>query len=208
MFDPSLSYFELNWLSLFVPISVIFLTFFNLRGVVSFLQLLVSFIYRVLVKGLFGKEITFYFFFGLFVVLLTFNFRSLIPFIFPISSQLIMVVPLSLFFWSLSNFFSWLNSFLFNVKSLLPQSTPYFLIPFMVVIEFTSLLIRPVTLSVRLVANITAGHLLLSILVIFVTQSSFYLYVVVVLINVLEVGVSFIQAYVFFTLVRMYTTEV
>jgi len=59
------------------------------------------------------------------------------------------------------------------MKCVVPQGTPYVLTPFIVLIELTRILIRPITLSVRLSANITAGHLLLSILVSFVSRLSF-----------------------------------
>jgi F-type H+-transporting ATPase subunit a len=79
----------------------------------------------------------------------------------------------------------------------------------MVFIELTRVLIRPVTLSVRLRANITAGHLLLSILVSFVFGLSLSVpfYFLILAMNILELGVAVIQSYVFFVLVRIYMSE-
>jgi len=96
------------------------------------------------------------------------------------------------------------------MKCVVPQGTPYVLTPFIVLIELTRILIRPITLSVRLSANITAGHLLLSILVSFVSRLSFsfFYYFVVLLMDVLELGVAVIQSYVFFVLTSMYVSEV
>lgn len=95
------------------------------------------------------------------------------------------------------------------LKALVPRGTPLVLIPFIVVIESIRVTIRPVTLSVRLTANIIAGHLLLrlcargfervlSISVTFVCQS---------ILMVLEVAVAAIQAYVFTILVSLYSKE-
>lgn len=82
--------------------------------------------------------------------------------------------------------------------------------PFIVLIETVRALIRPLTLSVRLMANIVAGHLLLrlaggrvgsfiSFLPLFISQTA--------LIG-LELAVAGIQAYVFIVLVSLYAKEV
>lgn len=93
--------------------------------------------------------------------------------------------------------------------ALVPNGTPLVLIPFIVLIESIRIAIRPITLSVRLTANIVAGHLLLrlcgdgfesvlSISLLFVCQT---------ILIVLEVAVAAIQAYVFTVLVALYSKE-
>lgn len=86
------------------------------------------------------------------------------------------------------------------------------LIPFIVLIESVSRVIRPITLSVRLMANIIAGHLLLT-LIRGAIQVEFLRRVVgirilQVLLVVLEVAVAAIQAYVLVVLRVLYTREV
>jgi len=95
---------------------------------------------------------------------------------------------------------------------LVPSGTPYALIPFMVLIELIRNIIRPLTLSVRLAANIVAGHLLLTLLR---SQCSnvillilLPLIVTLVLLAVLESAVALIQAYVFSVLRTLYIAEV
>jgi len=95
---------------------------------------------------------------------------------------------------------------------LVPSGTPYVLMPFMVIIELIRNIIRPLTLSVRLAANIVAGHLLLTLLS---SQCSNVLLVVLlplitalVLLAVLESAVALIQAYVFSVLSTLYVAEV
>ena len=94
---------------------------------------------------------------------------------------------------------------------LLPQGTPVVLMSFMVLIELTRNIIRPITLCVRLTANLIAGHLLMTLLGnalsnlgilqnIFATPISLTL-------SILESAVACIQAYVFITLITLYTTE-
>jgi F-type H+-transporting ATPase subunit a len=57
-----------------------------------------------------------------------------------------------------------INYFNDTCSHLTPQGTPLILIPFMVLIESIRLIIRPITLAIRLTANIIAGHLLISFL--------------------------------------------
>jgi F-type H+-transporting ATPase subunit a len=93
---------------------------------------------------------------------------------------------------------------------LVPIRTPGVLMPFMVLIERIRRIIRPLTLAIRLSANIIAGHLLLTLLgnqlanlrmlgVIFPTE---------ILLVGLEIAVSLIQAYVFSILITLYISEV
>lgn len=92
---------------------------------------------------------------------------------------------------------------------LVPSGTPGILIPLMVVIELVRNFIRPITLSVRLAANIVAGHLLIRLVNganLTVITTPIILASGVILI-VLEVSVALIQGYVFSTLRVMYFSE-
>jgi len=93
---------------------------------------------------------------------------------------------------------------------LVPMRTPGVLIPFIVLIETVRRVIRPLTLAIRLSANIIAGHLLLTLLgnqlanlrilgLIFPTE---------IMLVGLEMAVSLIQAYVFTILITLYVREV
>ena len=94
----------------------------------------------------------------------------------------------------------------------LPLGTPYALIPLIVLIEVVRNLIRPVTLAVRLAANIVAGHLLLTLLRSLSPSAPSYLLVVIlralILLLVLESAVALIQSYVFRILTTLYVEEV
>ena len=101
------------------------------------------------------------------------------------------------------------------LSHLVPLRTPGPLLPFIVLVELVSSLIRPLTLAVRLAANIVAGHLLLVLLssIILVKGSGFYvlvlpLLVLILVLSVLESAVSVIQAYVFTALQSLYLSEV
>jgi len=95
---------------------------------------------------------------------------------------------------------------------LVPLGTPNALIPFMVLIETTSNVIRPGTLAVRLAANMIAGHLLLVLLGNQgVSLTGFILGLLVtaqILLLTLERAVAVIQSYVFAVLTTLYSREV
>jgi len=94
---------------------------------------------------------------------------------------------------------------------MVPSGTPTVLMFFMVLIELVRNIIRPLTLSVRLSANIIAGHLLICLLgnflIQFISISSSLILIVPVLLSFLELGVSIIQAYVFVLLVISYIKD-
>jgi F-type H+-transporting ATPase subunit a len=82
--------------------------------------------------------------------------------------------------------------------------------PFIVLVETVSILIRPLTLSVRLVANILAGHLILTIIGEGMRWATFCLggFTLITAILVLEIAVAFIQGYVLIILCTLYLIEV
>ena len=94
---------------------------------------------------------------------------------------------------------------------LVPLGTPAFLIPIIVIIETVRNIIRPITLSIRLAANIVAGHLLLTLLGSQGPGVSFLvlliLIVSLILLLILEVAVACIQSYVFTILSSLYLNE-
>jgi len=105
---------------------------------------------------------------------------------------------------------------LFNIgrflAHLVPVGTPYALMPFIVLIELVRNVIRPITLSVRLAANLVAGHLLITLIRAPATSSRYAMLVLLIralyMLIILESAVAFIQAYVFRILRTLYLSEV
>ena len=149
---------------------------------------------------------------SLFLIILINNFLGLFPYIFTRTRHLTLTLTLALPFWVRFILFGWIKNTNHIFEHLVPQGTPTILIPFMVVIETISNLIRPGTLAVRLTANIIAGHLLLtllgnngpsishSILTVLITAQ--------ILLLILEGAVAVIQSYVFAILRTLYSREV
>jgi ATP synthase subunit 6 len=202
LFDPSMSVFSFNWFSLYLVFLLSFLVFYSSGAVELFLKVSISLIYKEADQILKGKSGVGLFIIPVFFFVLYSNLISMAPSVFPVSSHLCVVFPIGFLFWVSPLLFGWSKLPNIMMKSLVPQGTPYVLIPFIVLIEIISSLIRPVTLSVRLTANITAGHLLISILVSFLSEFDFVLLSLVplVIMNLLELGVAVIKTYVYITL--------
>lgn len=174
------------------------------------------------VIGLFLNQLTslkakkfFHYFFSCFVFVLFANFLGILPYSFTITSHFMQTFGLS--------FSTFLGIFLlgfvnFGSKFLqffVPKNVPTALVPFLVVLEVVSYIIRPFSLSIRLFANMLAGHILMHILVsfnFFLFKSKLFpifllSFLVLFLIFILEFSIVFIQAYVFLTLLLIYLND-
>lgn len=101
---------------------------------------------------------------------------------------------------------------MYCARHLVPLGAPTALLPFLVIIECISSVIRPLTLTVRLTANITAGHLLLCLVGGGIDLSNISVSLVVFRVRlaliILERAVACVQAYVFTILSTLYLEEV
>jgi F-type H+-transporting ATPase subunit a len=140
------------------------------------------------------------------------NLISLFPHTFAVTAHPFFTLNLALGIWvplmilSISSFPKG------TITHLVPQGTPVPLINFMVLIELVRNLIRPITLFVRLTANIIAGHLLISLIGNFFLSLDPKRQIITSslprALTLLETAVSCIQAYVFATLVTLYAAEI
>jgi F-type H+-transporting ATPase subunit a len=92
---------------------------------------------------------------------------------------------------------------------LIPKGVPGFVIPMLAPIEIIGLLIKPFALTVRLFANMTAGHVVIIIFIYLVMMFQSYIVGIgsvtgALMIDMLELLVAFIQAYIFSTLSAMF----
>ncbi len=140
------------------------------------------------------------------------NRYGLFPYIFTRTSHIVFALRTALPLWVGHVRYSWYVQSQHALAHLVPQGTPVALMSFIVLIELVRNLIRPFTLSVRLIANLTAGHLLLCLLSSRIPGAALGGCVAVlaglVLLVILEVAVSLIQAYVFTLLRSLYLEEV
>nr|YP_010147884.1 ATP synthase F0 subunit 6 [Falco subbuteo]QQV68243.1 ATP synthase F0 subunit 6 [Falco subbuteo]QXJ41983.1 ATP synthase F0 subunit 6 [Falco subbuteo] len=151
---------------------------------------------------------------SLMMLLLTINLLGLLPYTFTPTTQLSMNMALAFPLWLATLLTGLRNQPTISLGHLLPEGTPTPLIPALIMIETTSLFIRPLALGVRLTANLTAGHLLIqlistataTLLPIMPTISALTM-LVLLLLTILEVAVAMIQAYVFVLLLSLYLQE-
>nr|ABS00696.1 ATPase subunit 6 [Aplonis grandis] len=151
---------------------------------------------------------------SLMIFLLLINLLGLLPYTFTPTTQLSMNLALAFPLWLATLLTGLRNQPSASLGHLLPEGTPTPLIPALVLIETTSLLIRPLALGVRLTANLTAGHLLIQLIstattTLFSTMPAVSLLTLLVLflLTILEVAVAMIQAYVFVLLLSLYLQE-
>jgi len=150
-------------------------------------------------------------FLSLLILIIFNNFLGLFPYIFTRTRHLVCSISLSLPLWLSFIIYGWFNYYSHILAHLVPQRTPPILIPFIVLIETIRNIIRPLTLAVRLSANIIAGHLLMTLLGNQTTNAfSTTLYLLLctqIILLTLESAVSIIQSYVFAVLSSLYSSE-
>nr|WDE79013.1 ATP synthase subunit 6 [Vireo olivaceus] len=151
---------------------------------------------------------------SLMMFLLLINLLGLLPYTFTPTTQLSMNLALAFPLWLATLLVGLRNQPSISLGHLLPEGTPTPLIPALILIETTSLLIRPLALGVRLTANLTAGHLLIQLtstatiaLASTMPAVSVLTLLVLFLLTILEVAVAMIQAYVFVLLLSLYLQE-
>jgi len=219
----SLFGFDLSFNNILIPffLLILFLILYayiyvkELTVISSYIQNIVENLYAFLISlikqqtGSYGL-FWFPFIFCLFNFILFSNLFSLMPFGIALTSHLILIFLLSCTT-CISIFL--IGLLRFNLKFLhifIPQS-PFALLPILIPIEIFSYLIRLFSLSIRLAANILAGHTLVHIIVTFllnVSKIDFIMSIIFLiplfLILILEFGVALLQAYVFTVLVCIY----
>ena len=186
-------------------------------------ELLCSFILGIL-KEQVGKQGQLFFplIFTLFIFILGCNLFGMIPYVFTITSHIVVTFGLSFTFFFGLVFIGLKVHSLHFFSLFLPGGSPLVLIPVLIIIEVISFLIRPLSLAIRLFANMTAGHTLLNILAGFGWKMAmvfnqglvnllyighFFPIFIVFLLMGLEIGISFLQAYVFTILICIYIND-
>jgi ATP synthase subunit 6 len=185
---------------------------FKPRLIPTLPQVLAEDIYRhvfILITSNIGKRglIFFPYLLSLYIFLAITNVFGGIPYSSIVTAQLIITagIGFSTFIGLIVLFAYYHNTNL--LSSFLPSGSPEWIAPLLVLVELISFIFRPISLSVRLFANIMAGHTLVVIITAFGFKfltpigihsvASLFIFMLVGLILVIETGVQFIQAYVF-----------
>ena len=153
--------------------------------------------------------------FVIFLFILFSNLIGLLPFGFTTTGHIIITFTLALSLNLGLIILGFMKHKFKFLKLFVPSDAPKLLLPLIVVIEVVSYSLRTFSLSIRLFANMMAGHTLLHILssfiIAFANSSFFFLailpFVLVFAVVILEFGIAFLQAYVFVVLLCIYFND-
>jgi F-type H+-transporting ATPase subunit a len=155
--------------------------------------------------------------FTLFMFILVSNVIGLIPYTFTVTSHIIITAAMALLVFFTVIVYGFYKNGLKFFKLFVPSGIPIYILPLIVFIEVLSFLSRPISHSVRLFANMLAGHITLKVFAGFVTllgglgiagvAGATLPLLLVVALTALELLVAFLQAYVFAILTCIYLND-
>jgi len=208
--------------SLFMLISGIFISLFLLLGtkdrkiVPGKFQLMSEMLYNFISKMISdtaGKKAKpyFSFIFSLFIFVLFCNMVGMLPYSFTVTSHIIVTLAFAMFIFIGVTILGFVIHGFKYLKIFVPSGVPMVLLPIIMIIEIISYLSRPVSLSVRLFANMMAGHTMLKVFGGFVISlglvAGWLPLTFSVALTGLEILVAFLQAYVFAILTCIYLND-
>nr|YP_009643406.1 ATP synthase F0 subunit 6 [Physopelta slanbuschii]APO08823.1 ATP synthase F0 subunit 6 [Physopelta slanbuschii] len=211
-FDPATSSnISMNWMSMTVIIMLMPMSYWMMPNRIN--SLITGMIMKLNIEfktlmGMNASSLTMMMI-SLFMFILMNNFMGLLPYIFTSSSHMTFTLTLSLPMWLSLMIYGWVNKTNQMFAHMIPVGTPVMLMPFMVIIETMSNMIRPGALAVRLMANMIAGHLLMSLLGNNLKMNMLAPMIIMIQMTLMlfEMAVAVIQSYVFSVLMTLYTSE-
>ena len=201
-----------------VAIITLFLTLtVNTRSIIpSRLQLISELMYNFIAQllsdtvGEQGRRY-FPFVFSLFMFVLIGNMVGMIPYQFTFTSHIIVTLALATVVFIGVTIIGFVNHGIRFFTFFYIPGVPFYMHPILIPIEVISYLSRPISLSVRLFANMLAGHTLLKVFAGFVVSMPFFTGVLpltfIVALTGLEILIAFLQAYVFAILTCLYIND-
>jgi F-type H+-transporting ATPase subunit a len=148
--------------------------------------------------------------FSIFMFVLFGNFLGMVPYTFTFTSHIIVTFALALMVFVTVTVIAFARHGLHFFSFFLPEGTPWWLTPLVVPLEILSYFIRPVSLSIRLFANMMAGHTMLYVFGSFVVLLGVFgvlPFAVNIALTLFEFLVAGLQAYVFTILTCLYLKD-
>nr|YP_010463192.1 ATP synthase F0 subunit 6 [Bochrus foveatus]UUJ37716.1 ATP synthase F0 subunit 6 [Bochrus foveatus] len=210
-FDPATSMkMSMNWMSTLIFLMILPLNFWILPNRIMTIMIIMMKKmheeFKLLLKESNGLTLMMV---SLFMYILIINFMGLMPYIFTSSSHLTFSLTMALPLWLTLMLFGWINKTNLMFSHLIPSGTPTMLMPFMVLIETISNIMRPGSLAVRLTANMIAGHLMMSLLGSNLSSPFIVMiFIMQMILMIFESAVAIIQSYVFSVLLTLYSSEI
>ncbi len=172
-----------------------------------------------MVKDTAGDEAKKYipFIFTLFIFILVCNSLGMFPYAFTVTSHIAVTFAMAAFIFVSVTVIGFARHGFHYLSLFLPSGTPIFMAPLMIFTEIFAYFVRPVSLSLRLAANMTAGHIVLKVIASFVAMmltaglvsgvASVLPFSLLVLLMGFELFVAILQAYIFTILTCIYLTD-
>jgi F-type H+-transporting ATPase subunit a len=148
--------------------------------------------------------------FSLYFFIVLCNLLGMIPGGFTVTSHILVTFILAMVLFIFINIIGFYNHGLHYFSILAPKGTPGFLLPLMIVIELFTYLSRPISLSLRLAANMTAGHIVLKVFASFAVLSGIgviFPFAMLIILTGFEFFVAILQAYIFTILASVYLND-
>ncbi len=151
------------------------------------------------------------FIFSLFIFILALNMLGMVPYSFTVTSHIVVTFALALMVFLFVLIVGFVRNGPGFLKLFVPSGVPVAMLPLITVLEVFSFLIRPISLSVRLFANMMAGHMMLKVFAAFVVGlgllGGWAPLLFMVAFTGLEILVAFLQAFVFTVLTCIYLND-
>ncbi|MHC0449517.1 MAG: F0F1 ATP synthase subunit A [Candidatus Lariskella arthropodorum] len=165
-----------------------------------------------MVKSTAGSEARKYFpfIFSLFIFILFCNLFSMLPYAFTVTSHIAVTMAFAAFIFVCVTVIGFCKHGMHYFSLLVPSGTPILMAPMLFVIELIAYLARPVSLSIRLAANMIAGHVVLKVLASMAIMAGFFGIFPLMLLTLLtgfEIFVAVLQAYIFSILTCVYLND-
>ena len=158
-----------------------------------------------------GGKIFFPFIFTLFLFILFGNILGMVPYNFTYTSHIIVTFGLAGFIFLAVTLIGLAKHGIGFLKFFVPSGVPYALLPILIPIEVISYFVRPISLSLRLFANMMAGHTMLKVFASFIVLLGFLggwaPLLLVVILTGFEIMIAVLQAYVFTILCCLYLND-
>ncbi|MBV69524.1 MAG: F0F1 ATP synthase subunit A [Pelagibacterales bacterium] len=158
-----------------------------------------------------GGKIFFPFIFTLFLFILFGNILGMVPYNFTYTSHIIVTFGLAGFIFLAVTLIGIAKHGVGFLKFFVPSGVPYALLPILIPIEVISYFVRPISLSLRLFANMMAGHTMLKVFASFIVLLGFIggwaPLLLVIILTGFEIMIAVLQAYVFTILCCLYLND-
>ncbi|QKX01215.1 F0F1 ATP synthase subunit A [Wolbachia endosymbiont of Dipetalonema caudispina] len=208
--------------SLFMLISTVSIILFLFSGVKhksatpEYLQVAVEYIYDFVIsiienntgsKGLKYTSLIF----TVFIFTLSCNLVGILPYSFTVTSHVVVTFALSMVTFTYTTVIGFKEKGIKFLRILLPEGTPSWLALMMIFIKLFAYLARPISLSIRLAANMIAGHTIIKVIAEFIMNMHFILtpipFLFIIALIGFEVFVAILQAYIFTSLTCVYLSD-